>query len=140
MEHVRGVNKWLCHHALMLKVPPVHIVHTEQVTRTELKGIKEALEQQQVAVRAVSNEASEAELMFSNSQSANAASGSGRVAGPSLSMLAAANESSGGMSTGSNDRGDMSLARLTGSGETGEVQRSLLEMVMGRRAMSTLQV
>ena len=126
----------------MLKVPHVHTVHTnKQVTRTELKGIKEALEQQQALAAVtgtVSSEAAEAELMFSNG--ANAVSGSGRVTGPSLAMLAAANESSGGMSTGSNDRGDMSLARLTGNGESGEVQRSLLEMVMGRRAMSTLQV
>ena len=122
-------------------MPHFHTLHTKQVTRTELKGIKEVFEQQRAlpaaAIMAASatNEA-EAELMFSNG--ANAVSG--RVTGPSLAMLAAANESSGGMSTGSNDRGDMSLARLTGSGETGEVQRSLLEMVMGRRAMSTLQV
>ena len=129
--------------AILLKVPHFHTLHTKQVTRTELKGIKEVLEQQRAlpatAIMAASatNEA-EAELMFSNG--ANAVSGSGRVTGPSLAMLAAANESSGGMSTGSNDRGDMSLARLTGNGESGEVQRSLLEMVMGRRAMSTLQV
>ena len=133
-------REWLCYHPAQGAPCPDHShITLKQVTRAELKGIKEALEQQQAqAIRTVGSEAAEAELMFSNG--ANAMSGCGRTAGPSLAMLVAANESSGGMSTGSNDQGDTSLGMLTGSGDASEVQRSLLEMVMGRRAMSTLQV